>query len=200
MNKRAKEIYSDQDYIEGLRQRRNVIISAIYRNYIDCIINLVNRNSGTDEDAEDLFQDALIIIYKRIRNEELKLSCSFKTFFYSVCRNLWLQRLNKRQRNTIRITDTEEYSDLSADIDYEIVEPSEERKRIYLRHFSSLSPDCQRILELFAQGFNVNEIAEQMQYKSDDYAKARKYQCKELLKARIKNDPLYKALADDEEK
>lgn len=199
MNKRTRFIYSDQDYLEGLRNRRAEIITAIYHEHIDLIKSFVNKNSGSEEDAEDLFQDTLIIVYKKIRDEELTLTSSFKTFFYSICRNLWLQRLSKRPGVVVNISDVEDFVQLSDDLDYDIHDASEERKRIYLKYFGKLSADCQKILKLFAEGKSIREITQLMQYRSEDYAKSRKYQCKEKLKKRIKNDPLYKSLLDNED-
>jgi RNA polymerase sigma factor (sigma-70 family) len=199
MNKRTRFLYSDKDYLEGLKTRDSEIITAIYYNHIDLVKNLVVKNSGNEEDAEDLFQDAIIITYKKIVSEDLELTSTFKTFFYSICRNLWLQRLSKRPGKVIDITDVEEYVPLSDSQEFEIHDETENRKRLYLKHFGKLSSDCQKILKHFAEGKSVREIAHIMRYKSEDYAKSRKYQCKENLKKRIKNDPLYKALLDNEE-
>ncbi len=198
MNKRTRFLYSDQDYLEGLKERREEIITAIYHNHIDLIKRLVKQNSGSEEDAEDIFQDTMIILYEKLYDDELILTSSFKTFLYSICRNLWLQRLSKRPGFTVNISDVEDYIILSDDIKYDIQDTSEARKIVYLRHFGKLSADCQRILKYFANGKSIREIAQLMHYKSDDYAKSRKYQCKEKLKKRIKNDPQYKILLDDE--
>jgi len=192
-------LYSDKDYLDGLKTRDSEIITAIYYNHIDLVKNLAVKNSGNEEDAEDLFQDAIIITYKKIVNEDLELTSTFRTFFYSICRNLWLQRLSKRPGKVIDIADVEEYVPLSDSQEYEIHDESENRERLYLKHFGKLSSDCQRILKHFAEGKSVREIAQIMRYKSEDYAKSRKYQCKEILKRRIKNDPLYKELLDNEE-
>ena len=199
MNKRTRFLYSDKDYLDGLKTRDSEIITAIYYNHIDLVKNLAVKNSGNEEDAEDLFQDAIIITYKKIVNEELELTSTFRTFFYSICRNLWLQRLSKRPGKVIDIADVEEYVPLSDSQEYEIHDESENRERLYLKHFGKLSSDCQKILKHFAEGKSVREIAQIMRYKSEDYAKSRKYQCKEILKRRIKNDPLYKELLDNEE-
>ena len=200
MNKGEKEKYTDEELLDGLKQRNNPIIEFIYTNYLAMITSMVGRNSGTEEDSEDVLQDALIIVYKRIIAGDFVLTSSFKTFFYSVCRNLWLQRLNKCHGKTIHLSDVEEYVSISESLQYEIIEPAEERKRVYYKHYACLTPDCQRILRLFAEGKSLREISLLMQYKTEEYAKSRKYQCKENLKKRIKNDPSYKRLQGNENK
>ena len=52
--------YSDEAIIEGLRLRSDFIIRYIYQTDYPMIRYLVMSNSGSDEDAEDIFQDSLI--------------------------------------------------------------------------------------------------------------------------------------------
>ncbi|HNX43602.1 MAG TPA: sigma-70 family RNA polymerase sigma factor [Bacteroidales bacterium] len=181
--------YSDEAIVEGLRLRSDYIITFVYREYFPLIKYLVNENSGADEDAEDIFQDGLIIIYKKITDNQLTLTSSFKTYMYSVCRNLWLQKLNKRKTVMEKISDVEEYIDLPEDIMHEISNEEIELHRLVQLHFLSLNEDCQKILRLFMKDVSLREIGNIMGFKTEKYAKTRKYMCKEELKKRIANDP-----------
>ncbi len=197
MKKKELSVNNDLDYLEGLRARRTEVIELIYREFIGLVRRFVESNSGTPEDAEDLFQDALFVVYEKVRGGDFSLTSSFKTFFYSVFRNLWLQHLNKRfDERAVDITEAEEFLSLSDDElgAYELFNPELERRRLYLKHFGSLSSDCQRLLSLFSQGKSIREITRIMGYRSENYTKARKYSCKELLKKRIKGDLSYKEL------
>lgn len=181
--------YSDEAIVEGLRLRSDYIINFVYREYFPLIKYLVNENSGSDEDAEDIFQDGLIIIYKKITDNQLTLTSSFKTYMYSVCRNLWLQKLNKRKVVMEKISDVEEYIDLPEDIMNEISNEEIELHRLVQLHFLSLNEDCQKVLRLFMKDVSLREIGNIMGFKTEKYAKTRKYMCKEELKRRIANDP-----------
>jgi len=181
--------YSDEAIVEGLRLRSDYIINFVYREYFPLIKYLVNENSGSDEDAEDIFQDGLIIIYKKITDNQLTLTSSFKTYMYSVCRNLWLQKLNKRKVVMEKISDVEEYIDLPDDIMNEISNEEVELHRLVQLHFLSLNEDCQKVLRLFMKDVSLREIGNIMGFKTEKYAKTRKYMCKEELKRRIANDP-----------
>jgi len=88
--------YTDDAIIDGLKKRDNGIIRYIYKEYYPTIKFLITTNSGTETDAEDVFQDALVVLYRKIAKGNLVLTSSFKTFLYSICRNLWLQRLDRR--------------------------------------------------------------------------------------------------------
>ena len=181
--------YSDEAILEGLRLRSDYIINFIYKEYFPLIRFLVTENGGSGEDAEDVFQDGIIIIYNKISLNQLKLTSSFKTYMYSVCRNLWLQKLNKRKAIFDKLTDVEEYIDLPKDMLQEASLEEAELHRIIQVHFLSLADDCQKLLRLFTKNIPLREIASMLGYKTEKYAKTRKYLCKEELKKRIASDP-----------
>jgi RNA polymerase sigma factor (sigma-70 family) len=181
--------YSDEAILEGLRLRSDYIINFIYKEFFPLIRFLVTENGGAGEDAEDIFQDGIIIIYSKISLNELRLTSSFKTYMYSVCRNLWLQKLNKRKAIFDKLSDVEEYIDLPKDMLQEASIEETELHRIIQIHFLSLADDCQKLLRLFIKNIPLREIASMLGYKTEKYAKTRKYLCKEELKKRIASDP-----------
>jgi RNA polymerase sigma factor (sigma-70 family) len=181
--------YSDEAILEGLRLRSDYIINFIYKEFFPIIRFLVIENGGLGEDAEDVFQDGIIIIYSKISLNQLTLTSSFKTYMYSVCRNLWLQKLNKRKAVYDKLSDVEEFIDLPSDVLQEISNEQTELHRIIQIHFLSLPNDCQKVLRLFIKNIPLREIAGIMGYKTENYAKTRKYLCKQELKKRIADDP-----------
>lgn len=190
--------YSDEAIIEGLRLRSDYIIKYIYQELFPMILFLVTKNNGSEEDAEDIFQDSLIIVFKKIKANDFDLSCSFRTYLYSVCRNLWLQKLSKRKQFSREFSDVETYITMT---DYALMEKNQddvEKFRLYQQHFLTLGEDCQKVLMLFMKKVSLREIAAEMGFKTEKYAKTRKYLCKEELKKRIINDPkCQKFLSDD---
>jgi RNA polymerase sigma factor (sigma-70 family) len=181
--------YSDEAILEGLRLRSDYIINFIYKEFFPLIKFLVTENGGAGEDAEDIFQDGIIILYNKISLNQLVLTSSFKTYIYSICRNLWLQKLNKRKAIFDKLTDVEEFIDLPRDIMQEASSKEAEMHRIIQIHFLSLPEDCQKVLKLFIKNIPLREIAGIMGFKTENYAKTRKYLCKQELKKRIADDP-----------
>ena len=181
--------YSDEAILEGLRLRSDYIINFIYKEFFPLIRFLVTENGGLDEDAEDIFQDGIIILYSKISLNQLILTSSFKTYMYSVCRNLWLQKLNKRKAIFDKLTDVEDFIDLPEEALQEASIRETEIHRIIQIHFLSLPEDCQKVLKLFIKNIPLREIAGIMGYKTENYAKTRKYLCKQDLKKRIADDP-----------
>ena len=185
--------YSDFAIIEGLRIHSDYIIKYVYKEFFPSIRYLIKNNAGLEEDAEDIFQEALYIILKKLQEDEFELSSSFLTYLYSISRNLWLQKL-KRTRLIER-----NQPELARDLDTpqnsaEKYREDEEKYDVFVRQFDNLGEDCKKLLRLFLGKMSLKQIADEMGYKSEFYAKTKKYLCKEALKRMVENDPALKAL------
>jgi RNA polymerase sigma factor (sigma-70 family) len=190
--------YTDEAIIGGLKKRDSLIIRYVYKEYYPTIKFLITTNSGTETDAEDVFQDALVVLYRKIARENLVLTSSFKTFLYSICRNLWLQRLDRRvfRNEFLEMEDLGELQEIAYN---EQPEDDQEKYRLFQQHFFKLSEDCQKVLKLFMSKTSLKEIAEIMGFKTEKYAKTRKFMCKEKLKNSVINDPNFKKYLADYE-
>jgi RNA polymerase sigma factor (sigma-70 family) len=181
--------YTTEAILEGISMSNNDVLNYIYNKFFPSIRNFIENNNGNEEDARDLFQEAIIVIYRKMKKEPLVLNCNFKTYIYSVCRLLWLKQLEKR-RNSNEVN-----SEGILDNRLDEVSPTfdqSERYKLYQKHFQLLNPDCQKVLQLTLEKISLKEIAEIMGYKGEKYAKKRKYQCKQMLIESIKSDNEFK--------
>jgi len=181
---------SDQDHhhILSLRNGDQRGLREIYRQFLPRIVPLITRNGGSREDALDIFQDALMVLFEKSRNESFVLTSSFYTLLYGICRNLWGNRL---QRGNRREGGMPEGFSPSDDLDLAAAVQTEEKRRIFWDAFRRLGEDCQRLLELFFEKVPMGDIALAMGYASEGYAKKRKFQCKEHLVRLIGEDVRY---------
>lgn len=184
--------YKVEEILEGIRRHDIRILQYVYKTYYSYIKYFIISNSGNDDDAQDIFQEALVIIYRKLDGSDLDISCTFKTYLYSVCRLLWLKQLEKRKTKNEYSLDNENFIEL-ADETKDLSEQNE-RYKLYQKYFKKLGEDCRRVLEMSLEKISLKQIAEIMGYKSEKYAKKRKYQCKERLINEIKNDPQFKEL------
>lgn len=184
--------FTATEILNGLKDRDTKVLDYIYDNFYYQIKVFVTKNRGSDEDARDVYQDALMVIYQKQQRESLTLTCSFSTYLYSVCRLLWLKQLERRKQNISIAEEAGIYVEVNDNI-LDIFNLNEKYK-LYQDHFSRLSFSCQKVLELFLAGIPLKEIANILGFKSEQYAKKRKYQCKEKLVSSIKSDPEYKKL------
>jgi RNA polymerase sigma factor (sigma-70 family) len=182
--------YKVETILQGLRDRDTKVLDFIYDNYFHQIRTFIGNNRGPVDDAKDIYQDALLVIYQKTVKNNLTLSCSFNTYLYSVCRLLWLKKLEKERHQQLVAEDNESHVELEPGL-IELAERNE-RYKLYQDHFGKMSFSCQKVLELFLAGIPLKEIANILGFKSEQYAKKRKHQCKEKLISNIKADPEFK--------
>lgn len=183
--------YTEASIIDGIARRQNEVLEYVYNTYYPMVRHLVIYNNGTDEDATEVFQEAIIVVFEKIISNELDLNCSLKTFLYSISRNLWLQHLERINRQ-VSFEDIEKHlvldeSEMYDDFQYH-------RKKIYQKHFMALTEKCRRILELYFMNKSFDEIADVMGFSSRRYAIKRKYECAKSLFSRIYNDPEFRKI------
>ena len=180
----------DVNLIHRLRNGRKQTLQFIYEQFFPLISDHVIRNSGSVEDAKDVFQDTIMAVFQNISDEDFALTCQFKTYLYAVGKRIWLKRLR----------DVPVYE--KSDLDYQGISPDEieeavlkvERYRFYSHKFSQLSQKCQELLTMFLNGIEMKSIARHFGFASISYTKKRKFQCKERLFNLIESDPEYKIL------
>ena len=175
---------SDSNIIEGLRKQDDKILNWLYDNYLQSVKNHVLKNSGSDEDVSDVFQDTIILLYSQIIEDNLNLTTDLKGYFFGIARNVWSAQLRKKQKTIELEVDLPDEEGAE-----EIYDPILER--IVSRVFQKLKPDQQMVLNLFSEGLSYEEIAVKMNLKNEIYARRKKYLCKEALLELVKEDPEY---------
>jgi len=104
--------FTAEEIIEGIQNRDTNVLDYVYENFFYQIKVFISKNSGSDEDAQDIYQDAILVIYQKIMRENLTLNSSFSTYLYSVCRLLWLKQLEQKKLKTMFMEDTSKFVEL----------------------------------------------------------------------------------------
>lgn len=163
----------------------------MYKMYYPKVKRFVLYNSGVEDDAKDLLQEALIIIFQKVNSGNFMLSCSFLTYLYAIVKNLWMKELRRKRMKGIVIKELKEIEILDYHINFEkeiglIIEYF-----IFRSHFNRLSKSCKLILKLIFEQRSYKEVAEILNLKSEGIVRKRKYRCKESLIKKIKRDSTY---------
>ncbi|MFK7948039.1 MAG: RNA polymerase sigma factor [Saprospiraceae bacterium] len=190
----ATQNHADQRFIKGIKDNNPVILNEIYEICTTSVIKLIRQNNGTEDDASDVFQEALIVIIKKVRREEIILTCKFKTYLLSVCRFIWLKKLRIKD-NHLGTLDSE--LGLISTIDIEEMVIKRERHNFYLNKMKELGTECQKVLRMYTEGKSMLKIAETMGYKTQVYARKRKHKCKEKFLNLIKEDVRYSEFIEE---
>ena len=176
---------NDDQIIEILRtSKRGKALDKLYR-YYPKVENMIRSNGGEKQDAQDLFQEALIIFCKKITDSQFALTASINTYVYSICKILWLKELKKKQRGATVKIETELTSTQEEELQLSI--EKEEKLKTAEAVMSELGKRCHELLRLFyIKSLSMKEIAKQMEFKSENVAKNQKYKCLERAKLNLK--------------
>ena len=180
----------EKHLLEGLALNDRAKVEAIYRDNYPMVQAFILNNSGNSDEARDIFQEAMIVIYEKAVSGTFELNCLLKTYIYSVCRRLWLKRLQQLQRYGSLIENVEET--VTVEEDLELHEKHNADFIIMENAMSKIGEPCKSLLDAYyIQKKNMQEIAADFGYTNADNAKTQKYKClvrlKKLFFAQYKN-------------
>ena len=165
-------------------------IELVYKENYGLIQHFVVYNNGTEDDARDIFQEAMMVLYEKSKQPDFELTCQIKTYLYSVCRRLWLKKLQHARRIEMQIENFDNIVPVEEDL-----EDHEKLTKQYLimrTAMGKIGEPCKSLIEAFyVHHKNMQEIAGFFGYTNADNAKNQKYKClvrlKKLFFAQYKN-------------
>jgi RNA polymerase sigma factor (sigma-70 family) len=184
------EKYTDREIIRGLESGESFAVKYLAKEFLPVITYFISKNSGNDEDAKDVFQDALFIIIEKIHNNDFELQGTLSTYLFAICKHLWLMeldRLKAAKNYQLRyIVDSKEMdsSESGDSVFYE---------NIFRQCFNAMDEISQKILKMYWMEISPAEIAEKLGY-SYGYVRKKKSECMKELKNRIREHPDFNEL------
>ena len=180
----------EKELLERLANNDKQAAETIYKDNYSMVQALIINNNGSSDDARDVFQEAMIVLYERAKSGSFELHCQLKTYVYSVARRLWLKRLQQLQKFSGQVDGMAEIVPVEEEI-----ESHEQRNAQFQsmeKAMMSLGEPCKSLLEAYyLQKRNMTEIAGSFGYTNADNAKNQKYKClmrlKKLFFAQHKN-------------
>ena len=171
----------DLNLLKGLSINDKTSIQSIYKENYSLIQNLVTRNSGSEDDARDVFQEALIVLYEKSKSESFELNCQLRTYLYSVSRRIWLKKLQSQKRFEAPFENLEETVPVEEDLE---AHDAQSRQYAIMRTaMGRIGEPCKSLLEAFyVHQKSMVEIASFFGYTNADNAKTQKYKCLMRLK------------------
>ena len=172
---------NEQQLLQGLALNDRKAIETIYKQHYNMVQSLILNNNGSPDDARDIFQEAMIVLYEKVKSGSFELNCLIKTYLYSVCRRLWHKRLSQLQRISPEVEKLEETVPVEEDLD--LHEQKNVDFQVMERSMKNLGEPCKSLLEAYYhQKKSMVEIAVSFGYTNADNAKNQKYKCLMRLK------------------
>ena len=189
---------TDDALIAAIRGGDERALAHLYRLHWPMVSHFVLQNSGAEDDAQDVYQEGVMVFYEKVRNDSLELSCQIKTYLYAVCRRLWLKRLTNKSRFGVRLLDDEEhgpYLNTGAEDDLLAAEEQDRRFATMSEALAHLGEPCRSLLEgFYLLDKSMQDLTAEFGYTNADNAKNQKYKClvrlKKLFFAHYKEEPI----------
>ena len=173
--------YFDELIIAEIRKKNEVALKELYKTHYPMVVHLICSNNGTEQEAKDVYQDAMIAFYERVQQPDFVLTCKIKTYVYAVCRRLWLKRLTQKKRYHGNIDEAESFLQIEEEI-----KSIDELESDYLKMntaMAGLGEPCVSIIrDFYVNGRSMEDISATYGYTNADNAKNQKYKCLQRLK------------------
>lgn len=179
MSETTRLAATDEDLLIGLADGADKALHQLYRQHYPMIAQLVIANSGSADDAQDIYQETLIVLYEKVVSGDFALHCQLKTYLYAVARRLWLKQLAKQGRSPMIRADflTEEPIEVIAN-DMADHEQRDQQFDQMAASLDQLGEPCRTLLEdFYIRHLSMNAIAEKFGYTNSDNAKTQKHKC-----------------------
>jgi RNA polymerase sigma factor (sigma-70 family) len=173
--------YFDELIVSELKKKNEVALRELYKTHYPMIVSLVCLNNGTEQEAKDVYQEAVISFYEKVQEDHFTLTCKIKTYLYAVCRRLWLKRLHEKKRFHGNIEEAETF--LGIEEEMTDVEEKEKRFNRMGEALNGLGEPCRSIIEdYYINDLSMETISAKFGYTNADNAKNQKYKCLQRLK------------------
>lgn len=172
-----KIILKDIEVIDKIKKGDESALDYLYKKNYKMMLNLIVKNNGSEDEAKDIFQDALIVFWQKTISGDLVMTSKISTYLYSVCQNLWRKELERKSKHSYEVIDKGE------NVDYE----KDERLKIIHNCLNKIGESCKNILSYYYfDELSMHDIAIKMGFANADTAKTKKYKCKQELDRLIK--------------
>ncbi|WP_299107085.1 sigma-70 family RNA polymerase sigma factor [uncultured Tenacibaculum sp.] len=180
-------------FLKALVEEDKRVLLTIYKNNLPKVKSFVLKNNGNMEDAEDIFQKALLQISMRYKKEKFTITTSFDGYLFTVCKNLWRRELNKHKN---RVTNSEIVELANEDRENSLALVEQKRQELFIEKMKEISENCRQILFMFFAKTSYAEIVAATEYNSETVVRQRVFKCKKKLTEIIKADKRYNSLRE----
>jgi RNA polymerase sigma factor (sigma-70 family) len=182
----------------GNGDQLNSAIFFIYREYSNTIQAFILANNGSQQDAEDIFQETVVNFIDLVKKNRFRGEASVKTFLVAIARNLWLNELKKRVRSDFR-EKVFEKSREEAELDVSQYIADREIKQQFLGVLEKLGEPCKKLLTLFYyENLPMKDIVHHLHYENEQVVRNKKYKCLQSLTEMVKQNPVIARLVNQQ--
>jgi RNA polymerase sigma factor (sigma-70 family) len=185
MSSRLLFLNDDARVLDMIRNGDEKALVLLYESNRKMISAFIARNNGTHDDYEDMLQEALIVLWERVRAGRFEYSSKLSTFLFGTVKNIWLRRLAKAKREIPTDLQSDDQADPTGSVLDTMIE--NEETAAVRNALEKIGEQCKKLLLLFYwEECSMAEIAGKMGFANAETVKSKKYQCKKSLEKVLK--------------
>jgi len=184
--------HSDQALLAALSGNKDIdrAVRFLYRQYYEVLSIYTRQNSGTEQDAQDVFQEVVVTFIELVNQNKFRGESSIKTFLYSLNRHIWLNELKKRNRMQQRNLKFERSRE-QAEPDVSTHIAGREARAQIMKVIDQLGDACKQVLMAFYyQDLAVKDMLAFLPYENEQVVRNKKYKCLKKLEEMLHEDPI----------
>lgn len=172
--------YSDNEILKAIKnQQDDKVLNNLYGSVLPKVKRYICSNSGNEEEAYDIFQDAVLIFYKQVALNKFNDAFKIENFLFSISKNLWINYIKRKQKMV-----TTDFHEFDTEVPDNVLDDilTNEKLALAKKVFHSLDEKCKELLNyIFYQDLSMQDICERMNFQSISAAKMQNYRCKKKL-------------------
>jgi len=181
----------DAELLDAIRHGKGLdaAVRSVYRDHFESLAWLVKNNSGSQQDAEDIFQEVVVNFIGLVQKDKFRGESGIKTFLFSMTKHSWLNELKKRGRSEARELKYEKARDKEAADVSQVMSEREEKNQL-MNLVEQLGDTCKKILVLFYyENRSMKEILSSLEYENEQVVRNKKHKCLKKLEQMITSKP-----------
>lgn len=155
-------IHPEQIFIDGLANNNSAIIQSIYKKFVPKVVHYIRNNSGNEDQAQDVVQEIMILLFNQAKANKLQLTCPFDAYFFLLCKRKWLNELKKSSNKGVTIDEDMPSTNEFTDQMVTETEMFDEKQQLFDTMFQKLGDKCQELLKLSFSIKSMEEVAEKL--------------------------------------
>ena len=178
---------TERQLLYKLSQGDRKATEQVYSQNYSIVTKWLYKNGCTVDDADDVFQEGMMVLFGKVQEAEFSLSCTINTYLFAICKHVWYKKLQQiKKAPATYFDDTHEDAPMSAIAAEEELNVHHERETHfgYLESaLEQLGEPCRSLLQAYYhKDMSMHQIAANFGYTNPENAKTQKYKCLTRLK------------------
>lgn len=184
----GKSSFTNIEMIEAIKANKaDAVLLILYKNLAPKIRKWITNNNGTKTEAQDIFQDSILVFYNYVLKDKFDVNANVEAFIFTIAKNKWINYI-KKENKSVSIE-----GDIAINMETNTKPNKKDNQELINDLLSQLGEVCKEILTytIFYK-ISMEDVCSRMNFNNPNTAKTKNYKCKQRLKNLINENPRIK--------